>query len=87
MSDRCNTRCSCTFVLFGMSGKRKKVPLSVLQKLDVCVDFEAMAPLSICTKYNIGKSTLYRIKASENKLRAIIGSESGNAGPVSATKP
>ena len=63
-----------------MSGTRKKIVLSIDQKLAVCNDAKLMTAAAICSKYGIGKSTFYEIKASEMKLKAFVNKEPGNSG-------
>ena len=68
-----------------MTSRRKKVVLTLEQKLALCEESKSVSPTVIMTKYNIGRSTFYGILKQENTLRSFTDAASGCSGSL-ATK-
>ena len=68
-----------------MTSRRKKVGLTLEQKLALCEESKSVSPTVIMTKWNIGRSTFYGILKQENTLRSFTDAASGCPGSL-ATK-
>ena len=63
-----------------MSGTRKKMVLSIDQKLSLFNDAKLMTAAAICSKHGIRKSKFYETEASEMNMKAFVNKETGNSG-------